>query len=84
MPYQHLSMTERYPIDRMRLRGDTQAAIARALGRSPGTISRALRRYRVPPTPNGVGGMTGYIAGGGPASSRSASSPSQCGSPQTR
>ena len=63
MPYTQLTMSERHIIDRLHLRGYSQATIARATGRSPSTVSRELQRnhgsFRCPP----LGHMTGYIAG---------------------
>jgi IS30 family transposase len=46
MPYHHLTPAERLVITSMRRSGFSQAVIARALGRSPCTISRELRRNR--------------------------------------
>lgn len=61
MPYQQLSLHERELIDALHARGHRQAAIARYLGRSAGTVSRELSRYRPPRVPNGQGGMTCYL-----------------------
>jgi IS30 family transposase len=44
MTYSQISLEERYALALMRRQGHTQAAIARALGRHPSTISRELRR----------------------------------------
>jgi transposase, IS30 family len=46
MPYHHLTPAERLVITSMRRAGISQAAIAHALSRNPGTISRELRRNR--------------------------------------
>jgi len=48
MSYEHLTSAERGVIDRMRSRGRSRRAIARALGRSPSTICRELRRNAEP------------------------------------
>lgn len=61
MPYQQLSLHERELIDALDMRGHRQAAIARYLGRSPGTVSRELARYRPPRAPSGTGGITCYL-----------------------
>jgi IS30 family transposase len=53
MPYSQLSESERYVICHMRQAGCTQAAMARELGRSPGTISRELARNADPRNPRG-------------------------------
>lgn len=63
MPYHQLTLQEREMIAVMCDNGRRQATIARALGRSPGTISRELARYRPTPSPNGFPGMLGYIGG---------------------
>ena len=47
-PYRHLSQRERDMIAVLRSRGETLRAIARRLGRDPGTISRELRRNSPP------------------------------------
>lgn len=44
MDYKHLTEEERYQIDDMKRENFSQAAIARALNRSPSTLSRELRR----------------------------------------
>jgi IS30 family transposase len=44
MDYKHLTEEERYQIDDMKREGFSQREIARALGRSPSTLSRELRR----------------------------------------
>jgi IS30 family transposase len=44
MPYTQLSFNDRYVICHMNLAGHSQAQIAKQLKRSPGTISRELRR----------------------------------------
>lgn len=46
MDYKHLTEEERYQIDDMRREDFSQAAIARALNRSPSTLSRELRRNK--------------------------------------
>lgn len=48
MGYQHLSLAEREVIYRMRFAGHTLAEIAEETGRHRGTISRELRRNRIP------------------------------------
>ena len=48
MPYLHLSEQERYSICYMNMSGWSIRKIARKLGRSPGTISRELKRNRNP------------------------------------
>ncbi len=42
--YRQLTQEERYPISALKQLGRTQRQIAQALGRSPSTISRELRR----------------------------------------
>jgi len=46
--YQHLSLTERIDLYRMRAEGNSMQAVATALGRSPSTISRELKRNSKP------------------------------------
>lgn len=46
MSYTQLTLAERYQISMRTQRGQSQKAIARVLGRDPGTISRELRRNR--------------------------------------
>jgi len=44
MSYHQLTSGERYALSALKKQGFSQAAIARALGRNPGTISRELKR----------------------------------------
>lgn len=44
MGYHQLTSGERHALSALRKQGFNQAAIARAMGRSPSTISRELRR----------------------------------------
>lgn len=53
--YQHLSLTERIDLYRLHREGQSLRAIARALGRSVGTVSRELQRNS-PPTKAWAGG----------------------------
>jgi IS30 family transposase len=53
--YQHLSLSERIDLYRMRGEGKSLRAIAQSLGRSPGTVSRELKRNS-PPTKAWPGG----------------------------
>ena len=53
--YQHLSLSERIDLYRMRGEGKSLRAIATALGRSPATVSRELKRNS-PPTKAWPGG----------------------------
>src|SRR6478752_7295109 len=46
MSYKHLTKEERYQIDDLRGEGFSQTDIATALGRSPSTISREMRRNK--------------------------------------
>jgi IS30 family transposase len=46
MSYTHLTREERYQIYALKEMGHTQHKIAEALGRSPATMSRKLRRNR--------------------------------------
>jgi len=46
--YQHLSLNERIDLYRMRGEGQSLRAIATALGRSAGTVSRELKRNSTP------------------------------------
>ncbi|MBK9071159.1 MAG: IS30 family transposase [Myxococcales bacterium] len=51
MTWRHLTLDERYQIQAMAKNRESQAAIARALGRSPSTISRELQRNVIPAEP---------------------------------
>ncbi len=46
MDYKHLTENERYQIDELLREGFSQHSIAKALGRSPSTLSRELRRNK--------------------------------------
>jgi transposase, IS30 family len=46
--YQHLSLSERIDLYRMRAEGKSLRTIAQSLGRSPGTVSRELKRNTTP------------------------------------
>ncbi len=46
MSYQHLTISEREILSQMQFSGATQKEMAKRLGRSPGTISRELKRNR--------------------------------------
>ena len=46
--YQQLSLNERIDLYRRRGEGQSLRTIAPALGRSPGTVSRELKRNRTP------------------------------------
>src|SRR5580698_10162934 len=46
MDYKHLTEEERYQIDDMKRENFSQAAISKALNRSPSTLSRELRRNK--------------------------------------
>ncbi|WP_268991923.1 helix-turn-helix domain-containing protein, partial [Dyella choica] len=64
MQYEHLNAEERGTIMAMKLHHASGRAIARALGRSPSTITRELRRngYKAPQTCGPMGRPR--IAGG--------------------
>ena len=46
MDYKHLTAEERYQIDDLKREDFSQRAIAKALGRSPSTLSRELNRNK--------------------------------------
>ena len=62
--YRRLSATERDQIANMRAAGHTKAEIARATGRSDGTITRELRRNG---SPTDVSAAAARVVSGGEA-----------------